>query len=84
MSWRQSARGLSETSDSINQTEPFETLRSHKPAQNQIYFFEKEMAQAQVRLEFAAGTYDEKEMPAISNLQRVFWWRNGRTCISGT
>ena len=66
------SKGFIGNLDSKNQTEPFEALRSHKAAQNQIYFFEKEMAQAQVRLEFAAGTYDEKEMPAIQIFNEYF------------
>lgn len=35
--------------------------RSFAPEKNQVFFLQKEMAQAQVRLEFAAGTYDEKK-----------------------
>lgn len=37
--------------------------RSLSPDTNQIFFLQKEMAQAQVRLEFAAGTYDENKAP---------------------
>jgi predicted Zn-dependent peptidase len=37
--------------------------RSLSPEANQVFFLQKEMAQAQVRLEFAAGTYDEKKAP---------------------
>ena len=37
--------------------------RSLSPDANQVFFLQKEMAQAQVRLEFAAGTYDESKAP---------------------
>ena len=37
--------------------------RSISPDTNQVFFLQKEMAQAQVRLEFAAGTYDEAKAP---------------------
>ena len=37
--------------------------RSLAPDANQVFFLQKEMAQAQVRLEFAAGTYDEAKAP---------------------
>ena len=37
--------------------------RSLSPDTNQVFFLQKEMAQAQVRLEFAAGTYDEEKAP---------------------
>ena len=37
--------------------------RSISPNTNQVFFLQKEMAQAQVRLEFAAGTYDEAKAP---------------------
>ena len=37
--------------------------RSLSPEANQVFFLQKEMAQAQVRLEFAAGTYDEAKAP---------------------
>jgi predicted Zn-dependent peptidase len=37
--------------------------RSLSPETNQVFFLQKEMAQAQVRLEFAAGTYDEAKAP---------------------
>ena len=37
--------------------------RSISPDTNQVFFLQKEMAQAQVRLEFAAGLYDESKAP---------------------
>jgi len=45
----------------IEQVEP---NRSLAPTKSQVYFLQKEMAQAQVRLEFAVGVYDENKTPA--------------------
>ena len=39
---------------------------------NQIYFFEKEMAQAQVRLEFSVGPHNEEMMPAAQLFNEYF------------
>jgi predicted Zn-dependent peptidase len=50
----------------------YEALRAHTPKRNQIYFFEKEMAQAQVRLEFSVGKYNEKEIPASQLFNEYF------------
>ena len=44
--------------------ETIEPNRSLAPAKSQVYFLQKEMAQAQVRLEFAVGVYDENKIPA--------------------
>ena len=41
-----------------------EPVRSLAPEKSQVFFLQKEMAQAQVRLEFAVGTYDENKTPA--------------------
>jgi predicted Zn-dependent peptidase len=38
--------------------------RSFDPEKSQVFFLQKEMAQAQVRIEFATGLYDEKKAPA--------------------
>lgn len=45
-------------------SEPVEPNRSLAPIKSQVYFLQKEMAQAQVRLEFAVGVYDENKTPA--------------------
>ena len=45
-------------------SEPVKPNRSLAPAKSQVYFLQKEMAQAQVRLEFAVGVYDENKTPA--------------------
>jgi len=46
--------------------------RSINPSNNQIYFLQKEMAQAQVRLEFASGLIDESLAPAIQLYNEYF------------
>jgi len=43
---------------------PIEPNRSLVPNESQVFFLQKEMAQAQVRIEFATGLYDEKKAPA--------------------
>ena len=50
----------------------FSPLRSFNAEQNQIYFFEKEMAQAQVRLEFSVGMYNEEKVPAAQLFNEYF------------
>ena len=44
-----------------NETPPIVPDRSFQAESNQVYFLQKEMAQAQVRLEFSVGTYDEEK-----------------------
>ena len=56
----------------IKELNSFDALRAHTPERNQIYFFEKEMAQAQVRLEFSVGSYNEKEIPASQLFNEYF------------
>ena len=56
----------------IIQPAEFSPLRSFNAEQNQIYFFEKEMAQAQVRLEFSVGMYNEEKVPAAQLFNEYF------------
>ncbi len=56
----------------VNQTKPLEILRSHTAENNQVFFFNKEMAQAQVRLEFSVGPYNEEIMPAAQLFNEYF------------
>ena len=44
-----------------NETPSIVPDRSFQAESNQVYFLQKEMAQAQVRLEFSVGTYDEEK-----------------------
>ncbi len=46
--------------------------RSYKAPSNQVYFLEKEMAQAQVRLEFAVGEYQEEKTPLAELYNEYF------------
>ncbi len=66
------SQGFIGNSNEIINPKPFEVLRSLKAKKNQIYFFDKEMAQAQVRLEFSVGTYDENKMPASQLFNEYF------------
>jgi predicted Zn-dependent peptidase len=66
------SQGFIGISNEIINPKPFDVLRSLKAKQNQIYFFDKEMAQAQVRLEFSVGTYDENKMPASQLFNEYF------------
>ena len=65
-------KGFIGKTDEIKSQEPYQVLRAFKAEKNKIYFFEKEMAQAQVRLEFSAGIYDENKMPATQIFNEYF------------
>ena len=49
-----------------------EPLRSATPEKTRILFLQKEMAQALVRMEFAAGTYEESSRPASQLFNEYF------------
>jgi predicted Zn-dependent peptidase len=51
---------------------PYVFLKVAAPTANRIYFFNKEMAQSQVRLEFGDGVYDEANFPAIQLYNEYF------------
>ena len=59
-------------SDSDQKQVSFKPLQSFQPQKNQVYFFEKEMAQAQVRLEFSVGNYDENKIPTSQIFNEYF------------
>lgn len=46
-------------SDELREPPPYRFLRARVPEETEIYFFDKEMAQAQVRIEFGSGIYSE-------------------------
>ena len=46
--------------------------RSIDPQKNQVYFLHKEMAQAQVRLEFSSGLLDENLTPSVQLFNEYF------------
>ena len=60
---------LRSVSHSPEQTEPD---RSIKPEKDRVLFLNKEMAQAQVRLEFASGLLDESLAPSIQIFNEYF------------
>lgn len=51
---------------------PITPDRSHQAPSNQVYFLQKEMAQAQVRLEFAVGEYQEEKTPLAQLFNEYF------------
>jgi predicted Zn-dependent peptidase len=51
---------------------PYRYLKARTPPTNEIYFFNKEMAQSHVRLEFGSVDYDESLMPAIQLYNSYF------------
>jgi len=51
---------------------PYVFLKAAAPAGNRIYLFNKEMAQSQVRLEFADGEYHEANFPAVQLYNEYF------------
>ena len=54
------------------ETPPHEPDRAYKSTSNQIYFVQKEMAQAQVRLECSVGTFDESKIPCAQIYNEYF------------
>jgi len=52
--------------------EAIEPDRSINPPGNQVYFLHKEMAQAQVRLEFSSGLLDESITPSVQLFNEYF------------
>lgn len=58
--------------DTLSPAPDPEELRSHAPERTQILFYEKEMAQAQVRLEFAVGEHNETNLPAAQLYNEYF------------
>jgi predicted Zn-dependent peptidase len=51
---------------------PYVFLKAAAPAESRIYLFNKEMAQSQVRLEFADGDYHEANFPAVQLYNEYF------------
>ncbi|HTY87128.1 MAG TPA: insulinase family protein [Candidatus Acidoferrum sp.] len=51
---------------------PYKFLKAAAPATNRVYFFNKEMAQAQVRLEFSDGEYSEASQPQVQLFNDYF------------
>lgn len=51
---------------------PYPYLKARQPQETEILFFHKEMAQAQVRIEFGGEVYDETRNPAIQLYNAYF------------
>ena len=66
------SNGFIGNTNAVGETEQLEVIRSYVAEKNQIYFFEKEMAQAQVRLEFSVGPHNEEMMPAAQLFNEYF------------
>ena len=66
------SNGFIGNTDTVGEPEQLEVIRSYVAEKNQIYFFEKEMAQAQVRLEFSVGPHNEEMMPAAQLFNEYF------------
>ncbi len=56
----------------LSPSAPHEPLRSATTEKTRILFLQKEMAQAMVRMEFAAGTYEESSRPASQLFNEYF------------
>lgn len=51
---------------------PYRYLKARQPEKNEVYFFDKEMAQAHIRLEFGSMDYDPAYEPAIQLYNSYF------------
>ncbi len=58
--------------DSLKDPPPYRFLKARTPEKSQIYFFNKEMAQANVRIEFGNGDYDEAMMTSVELYNSYF------------
>ncbi len=51
---------------------PYRRLSPRSPEESEIYFFNKEMAQAQIRIEYAAEVFNEADVPASQLFNSYF------------
>jgi predicted Zn-dependent peptidase len=51
---------------------PYKFLKARAPEQNEIYFVQKDVAQANIRLEFGTQDYQEADIPAIQIFNEYF------------
>ena len=58
--------------ESLKEPPPYRFLKARTPDASQIYFFDKEMAQARVRIEFGNGDYDEAIMTPVQLYNNYF------------
>jgi predicted Zn-dependent peptidase len=56
----------------LQEPPPYKFLKIAEPAGSRIYFFNKEMAQAQVRIEFGDGQFNEADAPQVQLFNDYF------------
>jgi predicted Zn-dependent peptidase len=56
----------------LQEPPPYKFLKIAAPAESRVCFFNKEMAQAQVRIEFGDGQYNEANMPQVQLFNDYF------------
>ena len=56
----------------LQEPPPYKFLQVAAPAESRVYFFNKEQAQAQVRIEFADGQVNEANMPPVQLFNDYF------------
>jgi predicted Zn-dependent peptidase len=56
----------------LQEPPPYKFLKAAAPAESRIYLFNKEMAQAQVRIEFGDGQYNETNQPQVQLFNDYF------------
>jgi predicted Zn-dependent peptidase len=59
-------------SEKLADPPPYRFLKARRPEQNEIYFFDKELAQAQIRIEQPSQLVDESDEPAIQLYNNYF------------
>ena len=60
------------TPEKLRSAPPYEALEARQPESTEIYFFDKEMAQAQVRIEIGDEVYNESRRPAVQLYNEYF------------
>src|SRR4029079_12808335 len=56
----------------LKEPPPYKYLKIATPAESRVYFFNKEMAQANVRIEFGDGKFDEAKVPPVQLFNDYF------------
>jgi predicted Zn-dependent peptidase len=56
----------------LKEPPPYKYLKIATPKESRVYFFNKEMAQAQVRIEFGDGQFDEGKVPPVQLFNDYF------------
>lgn len=59
-------------SDDLKDPPPYHFRQARRPEQTEIYFFNKEMAQAQVRIEFSDGIFNEDDNTGVQLYNSYF------------